>query len=81
MFLHAFMRFHMLSQAFICFYMLYMLLKLYKQAKVSDKKSAGHMFTGFYLRKPVKNAILPWSIPPICYFPLPFLNEPPWWCL
>ena len=38
MFLHAFMRFHMLSQAFICFYMLYMLLKLYKQAKVSEEE-------------------------------------------
>ena len=35
MFLHAFIRFHMLSYAFICFYML---LKLYKQAKVSEEQ-------------------------------------------
>ena len=28
----------MISYAFICFYMLYMLLKLYKQAKVSEEE-------------------------------------------
>ena len=49
---YAFIRFHAL---FICYRMLLYALR----AKVSEnKKSAGHTFTGFYLRKPVKTKFL-----------------------